>query len=119
MKMGVMKTDGISVRAFRINHPMWVKFGIGDLHVMLWAVCEFPVYWRLESRSFLLGANKLSICAVAVKPRDILKVKNAVVNPVCCLTDCAICSPVVLLRCSFRRCNATRSAVVMLPAARS
>ena len=60
MKMGVMKTDCISVLAFRINHPVWVKFGIGDLHVMLWAVCEVHENWRLESRNFLLGVNKLT-----------------------------------------------------------
>jgi hypothetical protein len=60
MKTGVMKTDCISLRAFRINHPIWVKFGIGDLHMMLWAVYEFPEYWRLESRNFLLGLNKLT-----------------------------------------------------------
>ena len=42
-----------------------------------------------------------------MKSRDILKVKNALVKPVFCLIDCAICSPVVLLRCSFRSllCN--------------
>jgi len=56
--MGVMKIDCISVRAFRINHPIWTKFGIGDLQVTLWAVCEFPENWRLESRNFLLGVNK-------------------------------------------------------------
>jgi hypothetical protein len=60
MKIGVMKTDCISVHAFHINHPTWVKFGIGDLHVMPWAVCEFPENWRLESRDFHLGLNKLT-----------------------------------------------------------
>lgn len=55
-----MKTDCIPVRAFRISHPIWVKFGIGDLHVMLLAVCEFSENWRLESRNFLLDINKLS-----------------------------------------------------------
>jgi hypothetical protein len=55
-----MKTDCISVHAFRINNPIWVKFGILDMHVMLWAVCEFPENWHMESRNFLLGVNKLT-----------------------------------------------------------
>ena len=37
--------------AFRISDPIWVKFGIGDLQVMLWAVYEFPENRRLKKKT--------------------------------------------------------------------
>jgi hypothetical protein len=53
---------------------------------MLLIICDFHEN-RLRG-----GGNGNCIDTCAVKPRDLSKVKNALVQLVCCVTKCAVCN---------------------------
>jgi hypothetical protein len=59
--------------------PMWVKYSIRDLHVMLLNICELCEHRGSEGNTFLYGhkCNYMSTCTV--KQCDVLTVKNALV----------------------------------------
>lgn len=64
-----------------------MAFGIRDLHIMLLCVCGFRSKRRREDLTCLVGINR-----VPAKPYDIFKVKDAVIKPVCGVTECTFCN---------------------------
>jgi hypothetical protein len=62
------------------------------MHLMLLRICEFHQNRLTECCTFLMGVNEISyIRACNIKPHGILKVNNALVKFVDCVTECTIC----------------------------
>lgn len=69
------------MRTFLVYSPIWVKFGVRDLHLILLRICEFRKNRLEECCTFLVGVNEISyIYACTMKPHDPSKVKNALVK---------------------------------------
>jgi hypothetical protein len=62
--------------------PIWVKFAVRHLHVMLLSILEFGENRRREGRTFLMGVNEITWTRVPLQRFDIQKVKKALVNSV-------------------------------------
>jgi len=46
--------------------PIWVKFGLSDLHITLLSICEFRENKQArENRTFLMGLNKITFTHVS------------------------------------------------------
>jgi hypothetical protein len=66
-----------------------MKFGIRDLHTILVSNCDFRENWRWE------GRKRSCVYAYTVKPYDVLKVKNGLVQSVYCVAEYSSASAVV------------------------
>jgi hypothetical protein len=73
-----------------------MNIGVRAVHKMLLSVCGFHENRRSESCTFIVSANgENTLKEYAVKPYDILKVKNAFGKYVYCVVECSTCSVVM------------------------
>ena len=49
-----------SNHTFQVICPVCVQFGIWDLNIMLFNICEFHENWCKKSHSFLMGINEIT-----------------------------------------------------------
>lgn len=63
----------IRICRFHIYCPIWVKFSIRGLHIVLLTICGFRKNWQVEARKWTRFHSGI------VKPYDVLDANNAVV----------------------------------------
>ena len=64
MKIGTVKPtiygdEQSSIHTFHVNCPLWVKFSICDLNIMLFNICEFHKNRCKKSHTFFMGINEI------------------------------------------------------------
>jgi hypothetical protein len=50
---------------FHIYCPIFMGFGMRDLHVTLLSTCEFSENWHRKGRTFLMGVNEVTFSGVS------------------------------------------------------
>jgi hypothetical protein len=79
----------VTVGAFQIYRPIWVKFGIRDMHEMPLRTGEIHEILWTEGYTFSYGRKGNYVLAHTVKPNRNLTVKNTL--EFWYVTECAIC----------------------------